>query len=77
MVNLFRRFQQPLMILITVMVIISFTWFYSRSDFMDQGAASRIGSIYGKSFSQAQFMREGRKFDLAQGLTPDLWQARI
>jgi len=77
MVNLFRRFQQPLMILITVMVIISFTWFYSRSDFMDQGAASRIGSIYGKSFSQAQFMREGRKFDLAQGLTPDLWQALI
>jgi len=77
MVNLFRRFQQPLMLIVTVLVIISFTWFYSNSDFMDRGASSRIGSVYGKHFSQAQYLREGRKFDLAQGLAPELWQTLI
>jgi peptidyl-prolyl cis-trans isomerase D len=77
MVNLFRRFQQPLMILITIMVIISFTWFYSRSDFMDRGASNRVGSIYGHNFSQAQFMREGRKFELCQYILPELWQSLI
>lgn len=77
MVNLFRRFQQPLMILVTILVIISFTWFYSRSDFMDQGAANRVGAIYGRNFSQAEYMREGRKYDLCQGLLPELWSELI
>jgi hypothetical protein len=77
MVNLFRRFQQPLMILVTVLVIISFTWFYSRSDFMDHGASTRVGSVYGKNFSQAQFMREGRKYELCQYVLFELWQTLI
>jgi peptidyl-prolyl cis-trans isomerase D len=77
MVNLFRRFQQPLMILITIFVIVSFTVFYSRSDFMDRGASSRVGAIYGRNFSQAEFMRESRKYDLCQGLVPELWQSLI
>ncbi|MGB8166308.1 MAG: SurA N-terminal domain-containing protein [Chthoniobacteraceae bacterium] len=77
MVNLFRRFQQPLMILITVFTIISFTVFYSRSDFMDKGSASRVGMIYGRNFSQAEFMREGRKYDLCQYVLPELWQSLI
>lgn len=77
MVNLFRRFQQPLMILVTILVIISFTWFYSRSDFMDQGAANRVGAIYGRNFSQAEYMREGRKYELCQYVLPELWQSLI
>jgi peptidyl-prolyl cis-trans isomerase D len=77
MVNLFRRFQQPLMILVTIFVIVSFTVFYSRSDFMDRGAASRVGAIYGRNFSQAEFMREGRKYELCQYVLPELWQSLI
>lgn len=77
MVNLFRRFQQPLMIIITILVIVSFAWFYNRSDFMDRGATDRVGSIYGRNFTQAQYLREGRKFDLCQALAPELWQALI
>ncbi len=77
MVNYFRRFQQPLMVLITIFVIISFTVFYSKSDFMDKGAASRVGAIYGRNFSQAEFMREGRKYELCQYALPELWQSLI
>ena len=77
MVNLLRRFQQPLMILVTIFVIVSFTVFYSRSDFMDRGASSRVGSIYGRNFSQAQFMREGRKYELCQYVLFELWQTLI
>ena len=77
MVKLFRRFQQPLMILITILVIVSFSWFYNRSDFMDRGAADRVGSIYGRNFTQAQFLREGRKYELSQALMPERWQSLI
>lgn len=65
------------MIIITILVIVSFSWFYNRSDFMDRGAADRVGSIYGRNFTQAQFLREGRKYELSQALMPELWQSLI
>jgi hypothetical protein len=44
---------------------------------MDQGAANRVGSIYGRNFSQAEYMREGRKYELCQYVLPELWQSLI
>ncbi len=77
MVNLLRRFQKPLMIVITLLVIVSFTVFYSNTDFMDQGSENRVGSVYGRNFSQAQYMREGRKYELCQYVLFELWQSLI
>src|ERR1041385_7125323 len=71
MVHLLRRFQQPLMIAITLLVIVSFTWFYSRNDFLDKTGAGRYATIYGRAVSFAQAQRIGRKFDLAQELGLD------
>ena len=77
MVNLLRRYQKPLQFLVTLFTIISFTVFYSRSDFMEQGSKDRVGSIYGQNFSQAQFLREGRKYELCQHVLFELWQSLI
>jgi peptidyl-prolyl cis-trans isomerase D len=67
-----RRFRQPLMFIVTVLVAISFSLFYSHSDFMDQGSANRVGTIYGKNYSQAKFLKESRKFELCQYLFPEM-----
>jgi hypothetical protein len=77
MVNLMRRFRQPLMILVTVIVIISFAWLYNDNKFTDRIGADRVGSIYGRNFSQAEYLREGRKYELSQHLVPELWQTLI
>src|SRR6266853_2134558 len=77
MVNLFRRYQQPLLVLITIFTIVSFTIFYSRSDYLERGKGSRVGTIYGRNFSDTQFLREGRKYELCQYLLFDLWQSLI
>src|SRR6218665_3238441 len=68
MVNLLRRFQQPLMIFVTVLIIISFTWFYSRNDFVDHSGSGHVAMIYGKPVSFAQTQKIGRKFELCQDL---------
>jgi parvulin-like peptidyl-prolyl isomerase len=68
MVHLFRRFQQPLMILITVIVIISFVALYNTSRFMDRQGGDRLGSIYGTPVTIAQAQKVIRKFDVAQDL---------
>jgi hypothetical protein len=68
MVNLIRRFQQPLMVAITVLVIIAFTWFYSRNDFLDKMGADKVGLIYGRTITMAQAQRVGRKFEICQEL---------
>jgi peptidyl-prolyl cis-trans isomerase D len=68
MVSLLRRFQQPLMIFVTVIIIISFTWFYSRNDFLDKGGSGQVATIYGRPVTFAQTQRVGRRFDLCQDL---------
>jgi peptidyl-prolyl cis-trans isomerase D len=68
MVHTIRRFQQPLMIFVTVIIIIAFTWFYSRNDFMDKGAANRVGSIYGRPVTQAEALKGFRHFEAARML---------
>lgn len=67
MVNVLRRFQKPLMIVITVLVIISFVWLYNNTQ-LDKMGADRIGTIYGRDITLSQAQRIGRKFDLCQDL---------
>jgi peptidyl-prolyl cis-trans isomerase D len=68
MVKLIRRFQQPLMLIITVLVIISFAWLYNTNSFMDKGGADKVGTIYGHPVTFAQAQKIGRKFELSQDL---------
>lgn len=68
MVNLIRRFQQPLMIFITILVIIAFAWLYNTTSSLDRAGTDRIGTIYGRDVTQTEFVRTGRKFELARDL---------
>lgn len=56
------------MIAITLLVIVSFTWFYSRNDFLDKAGSGQFATIYGRPVSFTQAQRVGRKFDLCQDL---------
>ncbi|MCE9609253.1 MAG: peptidyl-prolyl cis-trans isomerase [Chthoniobacter sp.] len=67
--KLIRRYQQPLLIVFTVVIIITFVAFFDRSGgFLGQGRSERAGTIYGQSVTQVQILREGRKFTLARDL---------
>jgi peptidyl-prolyl cis-trans isomerase D len=68
MVNIIRRFQQPLMIAITVIVCVAFAWLYNSSSYLDKGGGDRVGTIYGRGVTQVQKLREGRKFELCRDL---------
>lgn len=68
MVHLFRRFQQPLLIMITFVVIISFVAFYNSSRFMDRQGGEHVGSIYGIPVTISQAQKIIRKFEVADEL---------
>lgn len=67
MVSTLRRFQRPLMIAVTLLVIISFIWLYNDTQFNKLGA-EQVGKIYGRNISIAEIQRVGRKFDVCQDL---------
>ena len=68
MVHLLRRFQQPLLIMITILVIISFVALYNTSRFMDREGGQHVGSIYGTPVTISQAQKVMRKFDVAEEL---------
>lgn len=71
MVHLFRKYQQPLLIGITILIIIAFVgyWNTNQSSRMGGGfGADSAGSIYGRSVREVDFEREARKFDVARAL---------
>ncbi len=68
MVNIIRRFQQPLMIAITVLVIIGFTFFYSNTRTLNTSGAERVATVYGRGVSVTQYQRGARKFELGRDL---------
>ncbi|MHA3771756.1 SurA N-terminal domain-containing protein [Verrucomicrobiota bacterium sgz303538] len=68
MVNLIRRFQQPLMIIITIIVIIAFAWLYNSSSRLGRVGRDRVGTIYGRNVTQTEFVRAAKKFELARDL---------
>jgi len=65
--HLIRRYQQPLLIVFTVLIIISFVGFFNGS-FMDKTGGGDGVTIYGRPVSQVERLREGRKFELARSL---------
>jgi peptidyl-prolyl cis-trans isomerase D len=75
MVNLMRRYQQTLMIVITFIVIIAFAWLYNDHDFAKAGN-DHVGAVYGRTVSRAEYLRVARKFEICQMLgMQELWSA--
>ena len=66
--QLLRRYQQPLLVIFTFLIIISFVGFFDRSGSMDKLGGTNVAKIYGRPVPQAQIARESRKFELARML---------
>lgn len=69
MINLFRKYQQGLMIAVTFLIIISFVWFYNRTS-MEKlaNAQDRVATIYGRGISELEIQRYVRKLQLCADL---------
>ena len=69
MVNLMRSNQRWLMIVISVLVLISFLWFFSSSARIDRtGGSDRAGSIYGRPLTVTELQRADRQLRTAAEL---------
>ncbi|MEO7931825.1 MAG: peptidyl-prolyl cis-trans isomerase [Chthoniobacterales bacterium] len=67
MINLMRKNQRWLMILISVIVIVAFVFLYNKTD-LDKLGRSAMGSIYGRTVSGSEFARSEKQFEIARGL---------
>ncbi|MES2571937.1 MAG: SurA N-terminal domain-containing protein, partial [Verrucomicrobiota bacterium] len=78
MVNLMRKYQQTLMLVVTVLVIISFVYLYNGSRGADRAVTDRVGTIYGTNIRSVEYSREERKFRICQPLgLVDLWSSLV
>src|SRR3954451_4639818 len=77
MITVMRKHHKILMIFITILVCISFSWYWNKTDFAQMGNGSG-GKIYDRNISQAEMQRNMRLLrlgsqlgmrDLIQGLT--------
>ena len=76
MVNLMRANQRWMMIIISVLVIISFVWFYSDRSQFDHGVSDRAGKLYGRTVSRSELERMQRQLYTGRELgTYDLYRA--
>ena len=64
MINVLRKYQQPVMILITIIIIIAFGWFFTPGN-RSKAAPDRKIQIYGRSYTQAELERKGLTFSVA------------
>jgi len=64
MTNVIRRYQQPMMIMITILIIIAFVWLYNTTQFEKLGVGS-IATIYEKPLTQGDIDRHGREMQVA------------
>lgn len=69
MVNIFRRFQQPLLIALTVFVIIAFVILYGGPGTrMDKLGSDKIATIYDRSVLPHEYRNIGRQFEICRRL---------
>jgi hypothetical protein len=79
MINVMRKHHKVLMIVITALVCISFSWYWNKTDFAQMGQGT-VGRIYDRNVSQLEFQRDARLLrlgsqlgmrDLIEGLTAE------
>ncbi len=75
MITIMRKHHKVLMIVITGLVCISFSWYWNKTDFAQIGNGM-AGKIYDRNVSQVEFQRHARLFQLGSQLgMGDLVQA--
>jgi hypothetical protein len=67
MITVMRKHHKVLMIIITVLVCISFSWYWNKTDFAVMGNGS-VGKIYDRTVSQIEFQRNARLLRLGSQL---------
>jgi len=67
MITVMRKHHKILMIVITALVCISFSWYWNKTDFgqLNNGA---VGRIYDHNVTQVEFQRNARLLRLASQL---------
>ncbi len=65
MVNLMRSNQRWLMIVVSVLVLISFLYYFSNSSRIERLGGDRAGTIYGKVVTVSELQRADRQFNTA------------
>jgi hypothetical protein len=69
MVNLIRKYQQPALIGITILVIVTFIWFWNGpTGHGGIGGSSQVASIYGQRIMDVDVKRAVGKFQIAMAL---------
>ncbi len=66
--HIIRRYQQPLLIALTVFIIISFVLFFNGGRFMEKGSGETAGQMYGRSVTQLQLIRANHDYELSRVL---------
>src|SRR5450432_292238 len=75
MINVMRKHHKVLMICITALVCISFSWYWNKTDFAQIGNGV-VGKIYDRNVSQVEYQRNARLLRLGSDLgMRDLVQA--
>jgi hypothetical protein len=67
MITIMRKHHKVLMIFITGLVCISFSWYWNKTDFAQMGNGV-VGKIYDRNVSQVEFQRNSRLLRLAADL---------
>lgn len=67
MIDIIRKNQRALMIIISVLVIVSFVWLYNQTDLQKLGQTS-VGQIYGRKVSGTEFERTARQSQVAYAM---------
>jgi peptidyl-prolyl cis-trans isomerase D len=67
MITVMRKHHKVLMIVITALVCISFSWYWNKTDFAQMGQGT-VGRIYDRNVSQLEFQRGARLLRLGSQL---------
>ncbi|MGI8956913.1 MAG: peptidyl-prolyl cis-trans isomerase [Chthoniobacterales bacterium] len=67
MITMMRKHHKVLMICITALVCISFSWYWNKTDFAQMGSGT-VGKIYDRNVSQVELQRNMRLLRLASQL---------
>lgn len=68
MVNLMRRYQHALLTIVTIFIIISFTWFFTDYRRTGGGRQDTVGHIYNRAVHLPELERGMRRAQLIRGL---------
>jgi peptidyl-prolyl cis-trans isomerase D len=68
MVNLMRKYQQTMLTLVTVIIIISFAWLYTDTRWGGRGGQDSVGTIYDHPIRLGEFQRGLRRMQLCTQL---------